>query len=341
MLQLGMNLTAVPPDALRKIHTEDLYRYIKEGALDLKSRIDQLQRIRQIDEKKYHQQKVQLPYFTCGIFHPPNRKTENFAFIEHFVVDIDHLSSKELTPEGLKDRLAADNRVVMAFISPGGDGLKLLFSLKEKITDPVRYTMFYKLFVHKYSIDHGLVQVIDKKTCDVARATFLSFDPDVYRNPFAEPVDSSVFIDFESAASLEAAGDVIKEIDGVAKEAKGLQSEDQHGLNPLTSELLTEIKKKLNPNIRLRKEKKEPVVPEKLVVLEKKIREKAIAYGLEVVSTVNIQYGKQMTFRVKELMGELNIFYGKKGFSVIKSSKTGTSEEVNDIAYKIVCELIF
>lgn len=37
---------------------------------------------------------------------------------------------------------------------------------------------------------------------------------------------------------------------------------------------------------------------------------------------------------------ELNIFYGKKGFSVVKSTKTACSDELNDLVYNLVMELI-
>ncbi|MCX6252326.1 MAG: CRISPR-associated primase-polymerase type B [Bacteroidetes bacterium] len=337
MFQLGQNLTSVVPDALRKIQSSDLFNYIRQPAFNLREKIEQLHKVRSIDEKQYHRLKTQLPYFTCGIFHPPFRKTENFAFIENFAIDIDHLAEKDIQVNQLKSTIKNDPRVMMIFISPGGDGLKVILSLKEKITDHVKYTMFYKLFTKHFSDIYHLDQVIDKKTCDVTRATFLSYDSDIFYNPEPEKVDQDAYINFESAFSLEAAKEVIT---GIDKEAKEHPDPAQPAANPLSSDILAEIKSRLNPSIRIRQEKK-IIVPEKLNILEQQIKEKANQYGVELIGSRPINYGKQMTFGVKELQGELNVFYGKKGYSVVKSSKSGCSEEVNEIAFRIVCEIVF
>jgi hypothetical protein len=338
MFQLGHNLTGAIPDQLRKIQSSDLATYISQPAFNLKEKIEQLHKVRSIDEKQYHRLKTQLPYFTCGIFHPSFRRTENFVFIESFVIDIDHLSVKEITSEGLKARLKIDPRIMMMFVSPGGDGLKVIFILQDKITDPVKYRMFYKLFARHFSDTYDLEQVIDQKTCDVTRATFLSYDPDQYFNPDCEPVDHGRYIDFESAMSLEAAQDMIKEIDKEAKQKE--KSLEPQTSNPLTSEILSEIKQKLNPNIRTRQEQK-IYVPEKLNILEPRIREKSAEYGIEVISVRPINWGKQITFGINELRGELNVFYGRKGYSVVKTSKSGCSEDLTEVAYKIVCEIVY
>jgi len=334
MLQFGQNLISAIPDQLRKIQLDDLVKFIVEGAFDIQSQLSQLHRLMLIDPKKYQEAKRKLPYFTCAIFHPPFRKTENLAFVEYFVVDIDHLSQKEMSPEKLKYKVSADDRVLISFISPSGDGLKILFKLEEKITDPVKYSMFYKLFVTAFSKQYELSQVIDSRTCDAARVCFLSFDPVLYFNPNATPVNINDYINFESALEIEAVNETIKKIDAELKEANPDEPK-----NVLTDDVFREIKARLNPNVRTVKPA-DFYVPEKINELEKIIKTKAEELGISI-SSRPISYGKQITFVINNHKGELNVFYGKKGYSVIKSSKTGCSPDLNEIAYKLVCDIIF
>ena len=54
----------------------------------------------------------------------------------------------------------------------------------------------------------------------------------------------------------------------------------------------------------------------------------------------NINYGKKMVFVINNIWAEINIFYGKKGFSVVKTPKHGSNSELADIVQKILCELL-
>lgn len=336
MLQLGMNITLGESDTLRKIQPSDLSRFIRDGAFDLQAKIDQLRKIRSIDPRKYQEIKKFLPYVTCGIFHPPIRRTENFAFIDSFFLDLDHLSSKELSPDWLKNKLAGDERIELIFTSPGNDGIKILFPLTSKITDPVKYKLFYKVFASEFTKEYGIDQVIDTRTCDVARACFLSYDPEVIYHDYALPVNPDLIIDFESAEQVELAkGITFPNLPAQDDFAENLEESPVE----LTKEKMNEIRKKLNPNAVIRKEK-QIFVPEKLNLLEKAIAEKAKEVGLEILAVKNIHYGKQISFGLDLLKGELNIFYGKRGYSIVKSSKSGCSEELNDIAYQLVAGIL-
>lgn len=57
-------------------------------AFVITSKVRQLRVAYQIASKQYNEQKRTLPYAVCGIFNPPYRKTENFGYIECFVLDI-------------------------------------------------------------------------------------------------------------------------------------------------------------------------------------------------------------------------------------------------------------
>jgi len=93
------------------------------------------------------------------------------------MIDLDHFDRSELDLPATAERLRADDRVLMGFISPGGDGLKLMFQLEEPCFDSGIYSLFYKAFVQHFAREHQLEAVIDLRTHDVTRACFLSIDP--------------------------------------------------------------------------------------------------------------------------------------------------------------------
>ena len=102
---------------------------------------------------------------------------------------MDHYSAKAAELSELRARLvAADDRIFMAFVSPGGDGLKLVFRLDQPCMDPKQFSDFYKAFAHAFGERHGLSAYLDFRTADATRACFLSHDPEAYHDPIAEPV---------------------------------------------------------------------------------------------------------------------------------------------------------
>ena len=62
--------------------------------------------------------------------------------------------------------------------------------------------------------------------------------------------------------------------------------------------------------------------------------------GIVLYETINIQYGKKLRFKVGSRLGEINIFYGKHGFSVVYSPRTGTSSEVNELTAALIEEFL-
>lgn len=338
-MQFGQHITAVTPDKLRPMELSELIQAIKEPLYGLKSKTEQLRRVGSIDQKAYQELKKDLPYVTCGIFYPPYRKTENFARIQCFILDFDHLSSKETTAEELKKVLKYDERIALMFTSPGGDGLKLVFGLKEPFTDYGKYSLFYKVFAEGFARYHNLQQVIDKRTSDVTRATFLCYDPDLWQNPFYDPIDASQWIDFDSASQVDDALQLTKKQEADHRNALKNEASD-HDEPDMPDEVLEAIKRKLNPNFRAKRKARIYFVPEEVTELEEEIKERCAEAGIELKSSLPIQYGKQFGFEAGKHYAELNVFFGKKGFSVVKSTKSQCSPPFVDIVYQMVLELI-
>lgn len=95
MLMYGTNLLS-SSDKLCSVDVKSVYDMIRDSNSALRTQIERLRMVRQLDAKQYASLKRQLPYFVCSCFNLPFRRTENFAYIEFFVLDIDHLSSKGL-----------------------------------------------------------------------------------------------------------------------------------------------------------------------------------------------------------------------------------------------------
>lgn len=201
MLSAGKNIQS-SSDQLLKVNVEYLYHSIKNPKPEIAIKIKQLRIIRTLDPKKYSYLKKQLPYVVCGMFNPPFRRLENFVYIEHFIIDLDHLSDKGLSVEQVKQKLMKDGRLALMFVSPGADGVKLLYNLKERCTDAGIYSLFYRKFVKALSMEYNLQQVVDTVTNDVSRACFISMDEQAYFNPQAQVVDMEDFIDLEDTFSL-------------------------------------------------------------------------------------------------------------------------------------------
>ena len=126
MIMRGNSITK-PDDVLQTASIEQLYKHTIQPRDEIANLINQLRIVKTIDTLKYRRLKTQLPYIVCGTYNPPLRKTENFAHTQCFVVDLDHLSDKEMDIEALRNQLKADPRVAILFISPGNDGRKLMF----------------------------------------------------------------------------------------------------------------------------------------------------------------------------------------------------------------------
>jgi hypothetical protein len=337
-LQLGRNIIS-PNDSLKKISIEDLYRNIKEADNELKSKIQQLRIVQSIEPKRYQALKKMLPYVTCGIFNPPYRRSENFASIRLFILDIDHLSRHEMDLPTLRERLKKDNRIHLMFVSPGNDGLKLVFYLEEKCYDAAKYSIFYKLFVTRFAAEHNLANVVDKVTSDVTRACFLSFDEDAWYNPFADAVNMKVFIDFDSYGSVKQADVEVKQ--ALQQKTQSIEGEPEKAdRQELPPDVLQQIKEKLNPNIKTKIEKK-IFVPDELTEAVNSVEEKMNGFGIKTKSVESIHYGKKFVFELDSRWAQLNLFFGKKGFKIVKTPASGSNDELAEVTYKILCEMFY
>lgn len=332
MIQAGKFITHVD-EPMVKLPVEQLFRSILNPKPEVESAIRQLRLLLSIDPKKYAIAKRQLPYFVCGIFNPAFRKGDNFAWIQHFVLDIDHLTEKGLDAESLKKRLSFDSRVEMAFVSPGGDGLKLMFQLSEKCYDKAQFSIFYKAFSFAFANEYQLNQVIDGVTSDVTRACFISVDQQAYFNSECTPIEMRSVVDFDNSSQ-------VRELQGLFKQKEPIIQQTPPAEKGPDMAALLQIKQRLNPNFKPKPEKTY-FVPQEVEQAMDAINLRMRQEGIELSAIRNISYGKKLIFKLGFQEGEINLFYGRKGFSVVQSPRNGTSPEMNQVCAAIIEEVLF
>lgn len=336
MISCGNNIRSTEEN-LQKVRVDYLYQCIRVPRTDVAEKIARLRIIKELDAKMYATQKRELPFFVCGMFTPAFRRKENFAYTEYFVLDIDHVQEKGHDLGELKQRLVSDSRVVLCFISPGQDGLKLMFKLKSRCYDAGIYSIFYKLFASMFSKQYNLQQVIDDRTCDVSRACFMSIDPDVYYNPVAELVDWEQIVNEQNPMALF---ENVKQVEEEQQQLGKESAKDELVSNEPGAETMQRIKSLLNP-ARAKKEKiKEYFVPGILNDIIGDLKRYIEETGAIVTEIRDISYGKKIGVQVGLKFAEINLFYGKRGFNVVKSPKQGTSEELNAVVAELVTAFI-
>ncbi|MBR8713716.1 CRISPR-associated primase-polymerase type B [Porphyromonas levii] len=336
MLHAGSHI-ATSGDPLSKVPLDYLYHSIKNPKPHILNRIKQLRAVRNIDPKQYSLLKRDLPYIVCGAFNPAVRRTENFAFTSYFIIDIDHVAEKGLELTALREKIEADSRVLLSFVSPSADGLKLLFHLSERCYDAGVFSLFYKLFVRDFSIQYGLDQVVDSKTSDVTRACFISYDPEVYYNPEATPVDLGALVDSRNPYMMFGEKKRLEEDEKCREEEQEKSATPKGDVDQEVMQRIKEILGKVPP----KPDKPAPYVPEQLNMIMTELSTYISETGLIVDEVINISYGKKIRASVGTNKAEINLFFGKRGYSVVQSPRTGTSAELNEALAKMVESFVY
>lgn len=331
MIQAGKNITMIA-DALHKIPVQHLYNAIKNPKPDVLEKINRLRIVRNIDTKQYSVLKKYLPYIVCGIFNPPIRRTENFAYCSYFIIDIDHIAEKGLNLTSLRQKIEADNRVLLSFVSPGEDGLKVLFRLSERCYDAGIYSLFYKVFAADFSQQYALQQVVDTRTSDVTRACFISFDPHVYFNPQARPINLNAYIDTNNPFEMFSEKKHLENTELQNQADAEVPKQPKPDVDAEVMQRVKAILLKTPPKA----EKPPAYVPEKLNEIISDLEQYISQTGVVVKEIINISYGKKIRATVGLKQAEVNLFYGKRGFSVVQSPRTGTNAEMNQMLADLI-----
>jgi hypothetical protein len=319
LLSLGFSITSAS-EKLQRVSINEIVNLITgEKTSSLKQEVSRLQKLKIIDKMTYRNLKTRLPYLVGGLFKDDYRRADNIEAIHFLILDIDHLIDFD---GNIPETIKTDETVLLAFISPSGEGVKVLFRLETPILVKDGFQNAYRDFAEQFGIKTGLTGFIDLKTSDVSRACFLSYDENVYFNPLSIPVQ------------LQIMQPLVDNVPFVQEE--GNQSDS----DPINQTAYKAILKEINPHISNRP-KKEVVLPSQLVLLEPEIEKLCTNAALVLVGQQAIQHGIKIIAKQGYRMAEVNIFYGKRGYSVIISPKTGTDKTLNETLHRLLYDFLF
>jgi hypothetical protein len=197
--QAVYNTKVFEAENLKSTTIEDIFNITRTSEL-LKNQTDILRSIQDEDEQKEYK-KQNLPYFNLGTFNNNHRKNANLKSSSFFLFDYDDLDDKL---DSLKARLNNDDSVFAYFVSPRGNGLKVIYRLENEITNPAFFSQLYKYYATEFKIDLGSDP---DKTSDPSRPCFFSYDPEIFYNPDAKPLNIDVI------SPIVAANPLVKSLD--------------------------------------------------------------------------------------------------------------------------------
>jgi hypothetical protein len=242
-----------------------------------------------------------------------------------FILDIDNLPPDSAIRNELFTAFKQNEEVALVYRSPGGNGYKLVFFLEEPIEDIQIYNHFYKTFAAAFAQRYKLDNYLDTSTCDVTRVSFLCHDAEAWLNPIPVCVQKDEFLPangFLPPADRE-------------KESVVENNDKSNESNRLAAEQYKEILSSLHPHRPARPEKR-IYVPPQLQDIVVHIQAQAALVDVCMTEARDIHYGKKIIFSCFTDFAEINLFYGKKGFSVIKSLKKGSNDTLAEIGERIV-----
>lgn len=329
MLFFGNDLTN-PSTQLQPCSLEHLFHQIREDK-QLEQEVAKLRRVLALDPSSYKRLKTRLPYFCGASFEGGNRKINHFLSIEWFLIDLDHLGRAPETMARLQEQLQQDERVALLFTSPSGGGLKLVFRLDQPCTDTKLFSDAYKGFAHALAEEYQLGEYLDGRTHDVTRVCFLAHDPKAYHNPLCDQLDWRQYLPIPTRA-LEL------EWEAAEKETLPIHPGKSHSIHPVTYSAILEklqVKARSNP---LRRPVQVPGVLEQM----KPLMERALLeQGIELEASNPIQHGYQLEVKSGQHTACFNVFFGKKGFSVVLTTRKKDHPELGELVRFIAEQAIY
>lgn len=319
MLSYGTQLTA--PDPLQPLRPEELAALVQrdEALAHLTAR---LRRVRSIQPATFADLKKSLPFVVGSEFDGGQRRKERFRAAHHLILDFDGCLDTPTAARALVERLWADPRVWLLFRSPSGQGLKLFFRLAEPVTDAAQYADAYRAFARHVADEARLNGSIDLRTCDVTRACFLAHDPEAFFRPDALPVRLTDWLEPRAEELLPPhpeATPAARPLDEAAYQAVRAAA----GLRPTVTS-----------------REKQVFVPDVLRQLPEALNPRLAETGLALDFVQAINFGLKLGVRQGYRRGEVNVFYGKRGFSVVVAPKQGTNPDLNEALARVVGELL-
>lgn len=156
---------------------DEVLEMIKTGKkFDLKKKTEDVRNAKDKDEKDG--MKIRIPAVTWnGTFESKNKNCLK-VYSSYTALDFDHIPSEKM--QEFIDNLKKSPHVYAGFKTPSGEGYKAII-LHDNL-EPLYHDDLYEQLLNHYNCG-----VKDTSTRDLARGHYLSYDPDLWINPDAEP----------------------------------------------------------------------------------------------------------------------------------------------------------
>ena len=330
LLSSGQQITSAT-DTLRAISLAEVATWVRTDTA-LQRQTERLRKLAQFDQNAYKTAKTSLPYVVGSVFANGIRRMDALAQATYFVLDLDHCTGLN---GQVPDAIRADLSIELAFVSPSGEGLKLFFRLLDACTDAKTFSAAYRNFAGDFGLRHGFVKSVDLRTSDVTRACFLAHDPTVYHNPDAMSVDWRLWLPNHTQGGELGFGESdVSDFDRVVSARKPAVE------RPINEVAYRDMLRTINPNTPSRREK-QTFVPDELWTIEPAVRAICGQFSWELTEMTPLNYGLKVAVKQGFRRAEVNVCYGKKGFSVVRSPKTGTDPTLSNLLYGELFRLLF
>lgn len=156
---------------------DDILEIIRTGTeFDLKKKVQDVRNAKDKDEKD--SMKIRIPAATWnGTFENKNKNCL-LVYSSYTALDFDHIPEDEM--QDFIDSLKKSPHVYAGFRTSSGEGYKAII-LHDNL-EPLYHDDLYEQLLEYYNCE-----VKDTSTRDLARGNYLSYDPDLWINPDAEP----------------------------------------------------------------------------------------------------------------------------------------------------------
>jgi hypothetical protein len=267
-----------------------------------------LRKVQNYSKERYRTMKTQLPFICCSAFEPKIRKYENFVSTIGWILDIDMTFKMEAA---LYKLLINDPRVAFYFTSPNGYGLKLIFLFSEPFTDKLAYKSAYKNFSQEFGLKYNILDKIDLVNCDISRISFICHDLQAGINPLYNPLDINTYLPQVLPFTIE-----VKQV-------------EKNEIPAITyKNILERLGNKPKPI------QSDPHVPAKVLQATEMLSLMLKDMNIEVIEYEKVQYGMKLKARMNNDIGEIIIYYGKKGWSIVSSARKELNHELNEVMKK-------
>ena len=299
-------------EELKKVLLSEIVEYIKNSPAGMVEMSRVLRSVLRYSKDRYRTMKTNLPFFSMSLFDPPYRGKNNFMCANGLILDIDLDTA---VPAELIGKLKSDPRIAVGYVSPSRQGIKLIFVFDEPLKNSNTYAYVYKRFSATIALEYHLMDKLDQQNCDVSRISFLCNDPEAWYQKDYLPLIWKDYAEEEARQDTE-------------------NNSDEKAANNLPDHTYKMIMERLGS--KPKQIKAAIPINEHINRYLEQINKELQSYMITIKKAEPLPYGIKLHLESKKDEGEVNIYHGKKGFSVVVSARKNTNVHLSKAAQAII-----